>query len=46
MHRFAPLLYTIYWLLHVSAVVRHHQGAYACEILFALKQGDYYFYYI
>jgi hypothetical protein len=22
-----PLLYSIYWLLHVSAVGRHHQGA-------------------
>jgi hypothetical protein len=27
MHRFAPLLYSICWLLHVSAVVCHHQGA-------------------
>jgi hypothetical protein len=27
MHRFAPLLYSIYWLLHVSAGVCHHQGA-------------------
>jgi hypothetical protein len=27
MHSFAPLLYPIYWLLHVSAVVCHHQGA-------------------
>jgi hypothetical protein len=24
---FAPLLYFIYWLLHVSALVYHHQGA-------------------
>jgi hypothetical protein len=27
MHWFVPLLYSIYWLLHVSAVVCHHQGA-------------------
>jgi hypothetical protein len=27
MHRFAPLLYSIYWFLHVSAVVCHRQGA-------------------
>jgi cytochrome b561 len=27
MHRFAPLLYYIYLLLHVSAVFCHHQGA-------------------
>jgi hypothetical protein len=27
MHRFAPLLYFICWLLHVSAVVCHLQGA-------------------
>jgi hypothetical protein len=27
MHRFAPLLYSIYRLLHVSAVVCHYQGA-------------------
>jgi hypothetical protein len=27
MHRFAPPLYSIYWLLHVSAIVCHHQGA-------------------
>jgi hypothetical protein len=25
MHRFAPLLYSICWLLHVSEVVCHHQ---------------------
>jgi predicted aldo/keto reductase-like oxidoreductase len=28
MHRFAPLIYSICWLLHVSAVVCHLQGAY------------------
>jgi hypothetical protein len=27
MHRFAPLFYSIYRLLHVSAVVCYHQGA-------------------
>jgi hypothetical protein len=27
MHWFAPLLYSMRWLLHVSAVVCHHQGA-------------------
>jgi hypothetical protein len=27
MHSFAPLLYCIYWLQHVSVVVCHHQGA-------------------
>jgi hypothetical protein len=27
MHRFAPLLYSTCWLLHVSAVVCHRQGA-------------------
>jgi hypothetical protein len=27
MHWFVPLLYSIYWLLHVSAVACHHQGA-------------------
>jgi hypothetical protein len=27
MHWFVLLLYSIYWLLHVSAVVCHHQGA-------------------
>jgi hypothetical protein len=27
MHWFVPLLYSIYWLLHVSAVVCYHQGA-------------------
>jgi hypothetical protein len=27
MHRFTPLLYFICWLLHVSAVVCHLQGA-------------------
>jgi hypothetical protein len=27
MHRHAPLLYSVYWLLHVSAVAYHHQGA-------------------
>jgi hypothetical protein len=27
MHRFSPLLYFIYWFLHVSAVVCHHQEA-------------------
>jgi hypothetical protein len=27
MHKFAPLLYPICRLLHVSAVVCHHQGA-------------------
>jgi hypothetical protein len=26
MHRFAPLLYSIYRFLHVSTVVCHHQG--------------------
>jgi hypothetical protein len=26
MHRFAPLLYSMCWLLHVSAEVSHHQG--------------------
>jgi hypothetical protein len=26
-HWFVPLLYSIYWLLHVSAVACHHQGA-------------------
>jgi hypothetical protein len=28
MHWFVPLLYSIYWLLHVSAVACHHQGAF------------------
>jgi hypothetical protein len=27
MQKFAPLLYTICWLLRVSAVICHHQGA-------------------
>jgi hypothetical protein len=27
MHWFVLLLYSIYWLLHVSAVGCHHQGA-------------------
>jgi hypothetical protein len=27
MHRFAELLYSVYWLLHVSAIACHHQGA-------------------
>jgi hypothetical protein len=27
MYRFVPLLYSMCWLLHVSAVARHHQGA-------------------
>jgi hypothetical protein len=26
MHWFIPLLYSMYWLLHVSAVACHHQG--------------------
>jgi hypothetical protein len=26
MHRFVPLLYSIYWLLRVSAVACYHQG--------------------
>jgi hypothetical protein len=26
MHWFVPLLYSIYWLLHVSAIVCHNQG--------------------
>jgi hypothetical protein len=28
MHRFLPLLYCTYWLLHVLAEACHHQGAY------------------
>jgi hypothetical protein len=32
MHRYAPLLYSIYLLLHVSAVVCHNQGASGSEI--------------
>jgi hypothetical protein len=27
MHWFVPLLYSLYWLLHISAVACHHQGA-------------------
>jgi hypothetical protein len=27
MHWFVPLLHSIFWLLHVSAVACHHQGA-------------------
>jgi hypothetical protein len=27
MHLFVPILYCIYWLLHVSAAACHHQGA-------------------
>jgi hypothetical protein len=27
MHWFVPLLYSMYWLLHVSTVVCHHQRA-------------------
>jgi hypothetical protein len=27
MHRFAPVLYSGCWLLHISALVCHHQGA-------------------
>jgi hypothetical protein len=27
-HCFVTLLYSIYWLLHVSAVACHHQGAF------------------
>jgi hypothetical protein len=27
MHRLTPLLYSAYWLLHVSAIVCHLQGA-------------------
>jgi hypothetical protein len=32
MHRFALLLYSVCWLLHVSAVVCHHQGASGSEL--------------
>jgi hypothetical protein len=44
-HWFLPLLYSIYWLLHVSAVVCHHQGAswirlsylkYRCLVIWAV----------
>jgi hypothetical protein len=27
MHLFVPLLYSIYWFVHVSEVACHHQGA-------------------
>jgi hypothetical protein len=27
MHWFLPLLYSVYWLVHISAVVCHYQGA-------------------
>jgi hypothetical protein len=35
-HWFVPLLYSMYWLLHVSAVACHHQGA-SCVRLSCLK---------
>jgi hypothetical protein len=31
MHWFVPLLYSIYLLIQVSAVVCHHQGAETCR---------------
>jgi hypothetical protein len=37
MHCFVPLLYSTYWLLHVSAVVCHQQGASWIRLLLEIQ---------
>jgi hypothetical protein len=35
-----PLLYSTYWLLHVSAIACHHQGAYYILLSYLKYKSD------